>query len=46
MNQKIVEQIETQWDEAGLPTFKGYLRNDLARRRAQAGQAPTASPPS
>jgi hypothetical protein len=31
-NQKLAEQIEAEWEKAGLPTFKQYLRNDLARR--------------
>ncbi|MDB5305165.1 MAG: hypothetical protein JWM97_2714, partial [Phycisphaerales bacterium] len=28
------------WDENGLPTFKGFLREDLARRRAAMGSEP------
>ena len=31
-NQKLAEAIESEWDKQGLPTFKQYLRNDLARR--------------
>ncbi len=34
MNQQISESIEHVWDAAGLPTFRSYLRQDLARRRA------------
>ena len=34
-NQKIVEKIEAAWAAEGLPTFKTYLREDLARRAAQ-----------
>lgn len=33
-NQAIAQEIETAWAEAGVPTFKTYLREDLARRRA------------
>jgi hypothetical protein len=33
-NQSIAQQIESAWDENGLPTFKRFLREDLARRRA------------
>ncbi|HZK79854.1 MAG TPA: hypothetical protein VFC46_02280 [Humisphaera sp.] len=33
-NQDLAQQIESAWDEQGLPTFKRYLREDLARRRA------------
>lgn len=33
-NQKLAEQIESDWSAAGLPTFKQYLRDDLARRTA------------
>lgn len=35
-NQKVVESVETAWAAAGVPTFKTYLREDLARRRAEA----------
>jgi hypothetical protein len=31
-NQSIGEAIESAWENAGLPTFKSYLRQDLARR--------------
>ena len=31
-NQKLAEAIEQAWEESGLPTFKQYLRQDLARR--------------
>ncbi|HWE04290.1 MAG TPA: hypothetical protein VG326_17930 [Tepidisphaeraceae bacterium] len=33
-NQELAQQIESAWDEQGLPTFKRYLRDDLARRKA------------
>ena len=33
-NHAIGSAIEAAWDAAGLPTFKQYLRQDLARRRA------------
>jgi hypothetical protein len=38
-NQKMVESVENAWAEAGVPTFKTYLREDLARRRAEAAEA-------
>jgi hypothetical protein len=31
-NQKIAQAIEAEWAKEGLPTFKTYLRDDLARR--------------
>ncbi len=31
-NQKLAQAIETGWAEQRLPTFKTYLREDLARR--------------
>jgi hypothetical protein len=31
-NQKLSEAIDAAWEQAGLPTFKKYLREDLARR--------------
>jgi hypothetical protein len=39
-NQQLVEAIETDWAAEGIPTFKTYLRDDLARRQQQqqAGQ--------
>ena len=33
-NQKLSEAIESAWEKEGLPTFKQYLRADLARRAA------------
>jgi hypothetical protein len=36
-NQKIAQSIEAAWAQEGLPTFKTYLRDDLARRQAEAG---------
>jgi len=35
-NQRLSERIETDWSAQGLPTFKAMLREDLARRQAQA----------
>ena len=32
-NQQLAGQIESAWEAQGLPTFKSYLREDLARRR-------------
>ena len=33
-NQRQAEEIESAWAEAGVPTFKTYLREDLARRQS------------
>jgi hypothetical protein len=35
-NQQVVDAVESAWAEAGVPTFKSYLREDLARRRGDA----------
>lgn len=35
-NQRVSEKIESAWSEQGLPTFKTYLREDLARRKGDA----------
>jgi hypothetical protein len=32
-NQRVVDAVEGAWADAGVPTFKTYLREDLARRR-------------
>lgn len=32
-NQNSADRIESAWEHAGLPTFKAYLRDDLARRK-------------
>ena len=37
-NQRVAEQIESAWAEQGIPTFKTYLREDLARRQAAAAR--------
>jgi hypothetical protein len=34
-NQQLAEKIETAWAAQGLPTFKTYLQEDLARRASQ-----------
>ncbi len=34
-NARLVERIETAWEQAGLPTFRAYLRAALSRRRNQ-----------
>src|SRR5688500_1638053 len=34
-NRQVAERIEAAWEVLGLPTFKAYLRNDLAKRKAQ-----------
>jgi hypothetical protein len=36
-NQQLSQEIETAWAEKGVPTFKTYLKEDLARR-AQSGR--------
>ena len=36
-NQSLAESIESAWEQAGLPTFKAYLREDLARRAQSSG---------
>lgn len=33
-NQSLSQSIESAWSAAGLPTFKSYLKGDLARRAA------------
>lgn len=33
-NQKMAQTIETQWEAQRLPTFKTFLKADLARRKA------------
>jgi hypothetical protein len=33
MNQTVAQAIESTWEREGLPTFKTYLKEDLARRR-------------
>jgi hypothetical protein len=43
-NQRLSQQIESAWADAGLTTFKTYLRDDLARRQAAVGAKP-ADPP-
>jgi hypothetical protein len=35
-NESIASKIESAWAEAGVPTFKEYLRQDLQRRLAAA----------
>jgi hypothetical protein len=36
-NRAVADAIEGKWEEAGLPTFKKFLRDDLERRRAAQG---------
>jgi hypothetical protein len=39
-NRTLADRIEAAWEAQGIPTFKSYLRDDLARRKAQQqGQA-------
>ena len=33
VNQKLATAIETAWADADLPTFKTFLRDDLAKRK-------------
>lgn len=33
-NRAVADAIEAKWAEAGLPTFKQFLRDDLQRRKA------------
>jgi hypothetical protein len=35
-NQQVLTAIEQAWAAEGIPTFKTFLRDDLARRRASA----------
>lgn len=39
-NAELSKQIETAWADAGIPTFRTYLREDLARRAAEAKGRP------
>ncbi len=39
-NQKLAASIEQAWDERALPTFKSWLRADLARRTRARGSEP------
>jgi hypothetical protein len=36
-NRLVAEHIEAAWEWGNLPTFKKFLRDDLARRRGNAG---------
>ena len=40
-NQRLKEQIEQAWDEAGLPTFLRYLREYIESRSADGASAAT-----
>jgi len=33
-NQRIAEAVESSWERKEVPTFKAYLRKDLARRKS------------
>ena len=33
LNREVAERVEAAWEEQGIPTFKSFLRDDLARRR-------------
>jgi hypothetical protein len=41
-NKDLTERVEAAWSQAGLPTFKDYLRRQLEARRASA--APPRAP--
>ena len=43
-NQKSAEYVEAEWARRGLPTFKEYLRRDLARRAQHSSPPPSRSP--
>ena len=45
MNQKFAEAIEAEWATRGLATFKKFLRDDLARRSADAASITPPPPP-
>lgn len=34
MNQKVSQKIESAWERENVPTFKTFLKEDLARRKA------------
>lgn len=34
-NKQLTDRVEAAWSQAGLPTFKDYLRSQLAARKAQ-----------
>jgi len=36
-NREVAEHIEAAWEAEDLPTFKKFLRDDLARRRGNVG---------
>jgi hypothetical protein len=33
MNQTVAQAVEQRWEAAGVPTFKSFLKEDLARRQ-------------
>jgi hypothetical protein len=35
VNRELADRIESAWEAQGIPTFKSFLREDLARRSAQ-----------
>ena len=45
MNQKFAEAIEAEWATRGIATFKQFLRDDLARRSADAASIMPPPPP-
>jgi hypothetical protein len=43
-NAALAKEIETAWADAGIPTFRTYLREDLTRRAAEARRAAKGGP--
>jgi hypothetical protein len=37
LNQTVAQAIESEWEREGLPTFKTFLKEDLARRQTNPG---------
>jgi hypothetical protein len=35
-NRAVAQDVDAQWESEGLPTFKSFLKQDLARRQARA----------
>jgi hypothetical protein len=44
-NKDLTERVEAAWSQAGLPTFKDYLRQQLQARKSSAAPPPPAVPP-
>jgi hypothetical protein len=37
LNQTVAQAIESEWEREGVPTFKTFLKEDLARRQTNPG---------